>query len=336
MYAIHHTLENDGHDPDPLFKALDIDLNRLQGRHELIPKSVVNSLWKAVREYTGNDAFGLRVIEHLNDPSINALITSVQASQNIREALGLLLRYYKLIATGLQIGIELDEYIRIVVTEANDEHSMVSEDVDMAFALIVKHGSLLPANEVKPCRVMLTRGFADRWQDYEDFFQCPVEFNTPSNQLCFPGDALNETIPGANPLLSTHLERYLAEQSHRVTTQNLEQRLRAAILSELPSGAPRLARLAGMLNMSQRTLQRKLQQENLCYTQILDDLRLELARLYLARDSLPVQEVADRLGYSEASNFVRFFRQHEGITPSDYGHRVRKKMNTYSKDGAFG
>ncbi len=338
MYAIHHTLEHEGHDPVPVFAALDIDLDTIQGMHARVPKAQVNRLWNAVRSLTGDDAFSLKVIDHLNDPSINALVTTVQASQSVRDALQLLLRYYKLISSAIKITVELDREIRIIVSEAEEEPLLMPEDVDLVFGLIMRHGSFLPANEVKPSCVSLTRPHPQRWREFESFFQCPVEFAASQNQLCFPVAVLNASIPGANPILSNHLEHYFAEQSHRVADQDLEQRLRAALLSELPSGTPKLDCLARKLNMSKRTLQRKLQAENLSYTRILDELRLELARRYLGEKRYSVQEVADRLGYSEASNFVRFFRQHEGLTPSDYYQRARSGpgYEDMTKDGAQG
>lgn len=47
---------------------------------------------------------------------------------------------------------------------------------------------------------------------------------------------------------------------------------------------------------------------------------LEAQRL-LAHTSLPVAEVADRLGFDEATNFVKFFRREAGCTPTAFRRR---------------
>jgi AraC-like DNA-binding protein len=73
--------------------------------------------------------------------------------------------------------------------------------------------------------------------------------------------------------------------------------------------------------MSKRTLQRRLQSEHICFQDTLDALRLELSIRYLKDDSIPVQEVAYRVGFSEPSNFVRFFKQKTGVSPSEYSNR---------------
>ena len=43
-----------------------------------------------------------------------------------------------------------------------------------------------------------------------------------------------------------------------------------------------------------------------------------LAKKLLKDERLPMQEIADRLGFSEPSNFARFFKQHSGMSPSEF------------------
>jgi AraC-like DNA-binding protein len=50
-------------------------------------------------------------------------------------------------------------------------------------------------------------------------------------------------------------------------------------------------------------------------------LKLNYAKKLLSTTSLPVSEIALRLGYSQASGFIRKFRQTEGISPGEYRNR---------------
>jgi len=59
-----------------------------------------------------------------------------------------------------------------------------------------------------------------------------------------------------------------------------------------------------------------------------DELRSERARFWLRDTDLPIERIAERLGYADASNFARCFRRWTGVTPGHYrqgpavsGHR---------------
>ncbi|HET9420447.1 MAG TPA: AraC family transcriptional regulator ligand-binding domain-containing protein, partial [Nocardioides sp.] len=81
----------------------------------------------------------------------------------------------------------------------------------------------------------------------------------------------------------------------------LGQDVRVLIAQQLPTGAT-VAGVAAGLGMSERTLRRRLAAEGLRFQQLLDDVRASLATAMLAgAGTLPVEEVALRLGYSGAT-----------------------------------
>ena len=70
--------------------------------------------------------------------------------------------------------------------------------------------------------------------------------------------------------------------------------------------------------MSERTLQRRLKDEGVTFAALVDEVRPDLARMYLADPKLAIFEVAFLLGYSEPSAFNRAFRRWTGTSPSDF------------------
>ncbi|MNI96216.1 HTH-type transcriptional regulator VirS [compost metagenome] len=70
--------------------------------------------------------------------------------------------------------------------------------------------------------------------------------------------------------------------------------------------------------MSDRTLQRRLTEENTSFKHLLTQARHEQAREYLADPSLDIKEVAFLIGYEDQNSFYRAFRLWEGATPSDW------------------
>ena len=76
--------------------------------------------------------------------------------------------------------------------------------------------------------------------------------------------------------------------------------------------------VAAGIGLSTRTLRRRLAAEGASYQGVLDEVRESLAERMLATGRLTVEDVAQRLGYAEASSFIHAFRRWKGTTPAAY------------------
>lgn len=85
-----------------------------------------------------------------------------------------------------------------------------------------------------------------------------------------------------------------------------------------PSSWPNFATLAHQLHVSQATLRRRLSDEGVTYQRILDDLRRDLAVEFLSDTEQSLADIAEALGFSEASAFHRAFRKWTGVKPGEY------------------
>jgi AraC-like DNA-binding protein len=138
---------------------------------------------------------------------------------------------------------------------------------------------------------------------YHEVFGCEITFGADRTELMIKPDLLDARPLQANPAAAS-----LAE------AQCLEM---AGILA-VPGEFPDLARIAGRLSLSERGLRRRLATEGSSYRHILREVRETLARAYLRDTRLRAEEIAERLGYSDASNFSHAFKHWTGITPGAY------------------
>lgn len=98
-------------------------------------------------------------------------------------------------------------------------------------------------------------------------------------------------------------------------------------LFELTAPYPRLDEMAERHQMSVRTLIRHLKQEETSYQNLLDEVRQELACWHLQNTGLRIEEIAERLGFVDTSNFSRVFRRWFGKTPSEFReHRPKVQL----------
>jgi len=102
----------------------------------------------------------------------------------------------------------------------------------------------------------------------------------------------------------------------------LELRVRSALAAGQPFASPGLAAVARQLAVSRATLARRLSGRGLSFQRIKDELRRDHA-IALLDDNTPVEQVAERVGFSEPSAFARAFKAWTGVPPGHYRPRRR-------------
>jgi AraC-like DNA-binding protein len=94
--------------------------------------------------------------------------------------------------------------------------------------------------------------------------------------------------------------------------------LEQLIVALMPDGGPSIRVAAEVAGLSPRTLQRRLAKAGTSYSELVADVRLRMAKQWLAGSSMSIAEIAASLGYREASNFARGFRSRTGLSPTAY------------------
>ena len=96
---------------------------------------------------------------------------------------------------------------------------------------------------------------------------------------------------------------------------SVREQVKAVLKRCLPSGRPDVWDVARDLGMSERTLQRRINDEGTSFRELLVEARQELGRHLLSDPSAEIDEVACLLGYQDTTSFYRAFREWEGVTP---------------------
>lgn len=152
---------------------------------------------------------------------------------------------------------------------------------------------------------------------YQRYFHCPIHFNAPHTQVRFAATFLDTRLPMAS---SNAARIHLAQCQKRILDDPIPQQdtlvsqIRAQVTSTLANGLS-LEQCADRLAISPRTLRRKLQQRGLTYQKIVDEVRASLAQSYLQNTRLPVETIAERLGFNEPTSFSRAFKRWSGSSP---------------------
>lgn len=159
---------------------------------------------------------------------------------------------------------------------------------------------------------------------YQRIFGGQIRFSQPVTQLSFPLEHLQ--LPITHHDADTH--RLLLSQARSQfaaldTERSVVALVRQAITRHLSSGKVTLEQLAEVLQMAPRTLQYQLEHSGTHFRQVLDEVRRELACIYLEDPDMALVDVAFLLGYSEQSPFTKAFKRWTGETPGEYRRRIK-------------
>ncbi|EIM94345.1 AraC family transcriptional regulator [Paraburkholderia hospita] len=173
-------------------------------------------------------------------------------------------------------------------------------------------------------RMVMAYPAPPHWRNYERMFDCPVEFGADTMEWHFDVHVLDRPCPNANPI-TAQICQQLCDRilEERDGIPELPRQIRMACLNA-PGVFPSAEKMAAQLGMSLRTLHRRLADDNYSYQTLLNDVRRSLAIEFLENTRLPIDQVAERIGFSDAASFRRSFRKWTGNSPGVYRKGVGK------------
>ena len=189
---------------------------------------------------------------------------------------------------------------------------------DMLAIQTIQHELLL--SPIPVCSVCLSLSEAPGKELIESTLGIEIELNQSANRISFSRNYLDLPLPQGNPATVALFEQQCQQLlDARFSNAGIASQLRQRLMMN-SRNIPSMAQLAEELAMGERTLRRKLSAEGTSWRQLLDDVRCTLAEELLLA-GMSVEEVAERLAYSEVSNFTHAFKRWKGVPPSGFRRR---------------
>jgi AraC-like DNA-binding protein len=154
------------------------------------------------------------------------------------------------------------------------------------------------------------------WREHQSAFDAPVHFAQRTNCLVFRDRDLGRRMPGGNLALLTSLRAQLITLAGGTGITPFLDRVRAEIRSRLPDGAAHIEDVADGIGLARWTLQRRLAEYGIAFSDLVDQVRRDLAEHYVRRAHIPLSDLAFFLGYSELSALTRAFTRWFGVSPT--------------------
>jgi AraC-like DNA-binding protein len=314
--AICRALDAAGCDSTALLAEAGFEANALEGPTTRCELKYSLRLWRIAVAATGDPAFGLKVASHIKPTSFHAMSYGMSASSTLKEAFERAQRYCHIVsdAVDYEFSVQGSEFHFIIAPSAD----LGDEPIDAVVGLHLRMCRSLLGRAYSPLRIEFRRSRPSKIDDFASLLRAPLIFEAPDTRLVFDCESVLRPLDTGNPELARHNDAIAIQYLSHLERENIQIRVREVLTQRLARGEPSQEDIAEILNMSSRTLQRKLGESGTTYKEILDDTRHALALAYLSAPRHSVSDVTYLLGFSACSSFTRAFRRWTGKSPSDW------------------
>jgi AraC-like DNA-binding protein len=319
----------EGLDARALLVAAGIDPAALEAPDSRLPTEKISRLWELAVERSGNPAIGLAQHNVVRPASFDVVGYTMMSCANLRSAFERLIRYLLILSDAFTMAMEEEEEgYRITFVLVGGGRPIPRQRIEFIVVTLIGFCRWISGREVNPLVIELPYPPPVDPAPYRAAFRCPVSFDAPRNSLLYASADMIAPLPTSNPLLAELHERFAGEYLRHFDHAQTSYRAREMIIRRLPDGEPRRDEIAGELHMSERTLQRRLEEEGTSFIQLMDDTRRELAEQYLGRLHLSLAQAAYLLGFADQSSFFRACRRWFDVSPGQY----RSQLHRHSTD----
>jgi AraC-like DNA-binding protein len=303
--------------PEELFAGLHLDAKALDAPEARLPIATVEAIVARARQLTGEAALGFFLGLQMRISAHGYLGFAAMTAATVRDALALAVQFAPTRTTALAVRVQVEGDVASVIVDERADFGTARDVV--LFALLVgiwQIGQALTARALTGSAEVM---FAEPpYMDRFARFAPPVRFGQPANRLVFDASVLDLPLTMADPAAM----RLARDQCERELDAlglggNVAGRVRG-LIAKKEGGFRSLEEIAAEMHVSARTMKRKLAMEGLAYSELLEEQQRDRALLLLRTPSIAIDEVAARVGYSDAANFSRAFRRWTGMTPAAF------------------
>ena len=322
--GIAETLNAGGLDVAALFDEARLDTAALTDPDSRFPTERVSLLWQLAVARSGNPAIGLLTSNVVRPASFDVTAYVMMSSPDLLGILKGVARYVGIVSDAASLAITEDrEGCRMILELFGGGQPVPRQRFEFDLMTILSFCRWVTNRDLRPLALELRFSPPADPQPYQDAFKCPLRFDARAHALLFARADAMSPLPTAHPLLAEVHERLAIEHLQRVDHHaQTSGRARAEIIRRLPDGEPQRAEIARALELSERTLHRRLQAEGTSFQRLVDDTRRELAQQYLGRTDLSVADAAYLLGFGDQSSFFRASKRWFGTSPRHYRIRL--------------
>ncbi|MFD2229215.1 AraC family transcriptional regulator [Alkalimarinus sediminis] len=308
-----------GVSPKLIFAEAGIDLESIQLRDLDLELHEVESVVLLLSKHIGEPSIGLLLGAHLQAEMLAMFGPLIASSPNPRVGIECFSRFKQLLHPQFDLKLREDGEQAALYYQSNDETPIgdLPFYAEALFSALVNLGNYFIGGQKKPLSVEFRHAKPANSSLHEQTFNCSLEFGCQTDKLVFERSVLD--LPHLSHNFSLHqLFRQQAQEQLKQFSSPIASQVKRIIKGNLSDPALSADTVAHQLSISRRTLYRQLKAENLCYSELRNQVIIETAKTMLTTTHYSTEVIAYELGYKDRSNFVHAFKRLTGHTPSQF------------------
>lgn len=320
VHALFHEVLELGFDAPRLVARSGFDPGKHPDLDGRLPHAVYLQLWQAVLEQADDPGFALKLGASVDPRQMGILGSVVLSCRTLAEVGQQFIRHARLLNSLYRVEAAVQDQRFVYRYVADCPPELEAGFVETHFAAAISLCRLLADTDIVPLEMRFRYPEPAHVKQYQALFGAALRFNQNDNAMLLDVCVMELPVAQHNPYTNTLASRHAAmllEQLERA--DSLLGRVQQHIMDTLSTGAG-IESCATALNMTPRTLQRKLREEGSSFQDLQEAMRRKLAFDYLSQPFpyIPIVEVALLLGYSEPSAFHRAFKRWSGVSAAAY------------------
>ncbi|MBK6452628.1 MAG: AraC family transcriptional regulator [Proteobacteria bacterium] len=289
----------------------------------LIPYPDVGRLLSVSARHTSCDYIGLLVGQRSRSASLGLAGQVALCADTVGQGLRNLSNYFTLQNTAATVSvITSGGFTRFVYAIAEPQMGDTRHIQLGAIALAFNILQELCGSKWLPIVITVASKAPSNLRPCQKFFRAPVRFDSDETALVFDSQWLEWPLPSLDPLKRRQIEAEVRAR-HISIMADFPTTFRRVLRKQLFTGEFSMDSIAALLGIHRRTLDRRLKQHDMFYSEMLMSVKCEVACQLLRDTHLKMQQVAESLQYVSAANFSTAFRRWTGLTPSAYRRQAR-------------
>lgn len=275
------------------------------------------ALWHVLAAALDDEFFGMDA-HPMRYGSFALMCHAALGSHNLGHALERALRFLSLVLDDVRATLLVDAQIaKIQLHDRRAQPRLFAHGT--LFVILYGLACWLSGRRLPLLAVNFTQAVPDNLAEYHLVFGRDIDFAQPTSLLALDAKVLSLPIIRDAPALTEFLRK--APANFLVKYRNEEgyvARIRKILITTPFDQWPIFGEIAGQLRTTESTLRRRLEREGVSFQAVKDDLRRDLAISLLGSTTVPVEEIALKMGFKENSAFYRAFKKWTGLSPGSY------------------
>lgn len=299
---------------------------QLNSADSLVASEQFDRIYRNLYRLAARPDFGLALGQALNLSRWGLLSAALYSSKTLGDALTTANQLRVLLRSRFTLGAKETDggYVIEVRKREGMEYPLNSVFAhEMLFTSLQVQISQLLGNAFNFSEICFNYPAPPHAAEYESYFSCKLVFNSAVSGFHISRDIMHHPLPLANPMAKQQA-MLMAEAELKRVQQVQQGDIVWLVRTAIQSAQEKLVLddVATGLNLSPRTLRRKLQELGLSYRQIRDEELLKKAMLLLDDPQQKVSAVADACGFKDMLSFREAFKRWTGMTPRQYRQRI--------------